>query len=154
MRIYLSAPLFTESQRRWNRELARGIEHHMAGAEVVLPQDFKVGSSYNNPKDFPAIFHACIDRLRESDAVVAVCDGPDVDSGTALEMGVALEIGLPIIGVRTDYRESQERGVNLMVAEACTQFLRVMSFGEDTELTVRDLCARIVAALKKVDARG
>jgi nucleoside 2-deoxyribosyltransferase len=151
VKIYLSAPLFTESQRRWNRELAAGIERHMDGAEVLLPQDFKMGSSYNNPRDFPHIFRACIDGLREADAVVAVCDGPDVDSGTALEMGVALQLGLPIIGLRTDYRESQERGVNLMIASACTEFLRHMSFGEDMDLLVRDLCARIVAALKKAD---
>jgi len=152
MRIYLSAPLFTEAQRRWNRELAAGIEAHMVGASVALPQDFKVGSSYNDSRDFPHIFQACIDELRASDAVVAVCDGPDVDSGTALEMGVAYEMGLPIIGVRTDYRESQDRGVNLMMSRACTEFLRSLSFGEDTDRTVKDLCVKIVAALKKADA--
>lgn len=151
MKIYLSAPLFTEAQRRWNRELARAIEEHLAGAEVILPQDFKVGSSYNNPKDFPRIFRACVEGVRRADAMVAVCEGPDVDSGAALEMGIAYEMGIPIVGVRTDYRESQQRGVNLMIAGACTEFLRIMSFGEDMGLLVKDLCARIVSALKKSD---
>lgn len=152
MKIYLSAPLFTEAQRRWNRDLARRIESRISHAEVILPQDFKIGSSYNNPRDFPHIFDACIDRLRESDAVVAVCDGPDVDSGTALELGVAYQIGIPIVGIRTDYRESQDRGVNLMISGVCTEFLRLMSFGEDTDLLVKDLCNKLVAALKKSPA--
>jgi len=154
MNIYLSAPLFTESQRRWNRELALCIEERLAGARVILPQDFKVGSSYNDARDFPHIFRACVDGLREADAVVAVCDGPDVDSGTAFEMGIAYEMGLPIVGLRTDYRESQERGVNLMISGACTEFLRLMSFGEDTALLAKDLCAKIVAAVKKADERA
>lgn len=154
MKIYLSAPLFTQVQRRWNRLLATGLEERIAGAEVILPQDFKFGQSYNNPKDFPKIFRACVDSLREADAMVAVLDGPDVDSGTALEIGIAYERGMPIIGVRTDYRESQDRGVNLVVAGACTEILREMSFGEDMEQLIKDLSGKIVAALKKARKSG
>lgn len=154
MKIYLSAPLFTQVQRRWNRLLATGLEQRIAGAEVILPQDFKFGQSYNNPKDFPKIFRACVASLREADAMVAVLDGPDVDSGTALEIGIAYERGMPIIGVRTDYRESQDRGVNLVVAGACTEILREMSFGEDMEQLIKDLSGKIVAALKKAQRPG
>lgn len=149
MKIYLSAPLFTQVQRRWNRMLAAGLEERIAGAEVILPQDFKFGQSLNNPKDFPKIFRACVDGVRQADVVVAVLDGPDVDSGTALEMGMAYERGIPIIGVRTDYRDSQDRGVNLAVAGACTELLREMSFGEDIGQLVKDLSGKIVAALRK-----
>jgi hypothetical protein len=56
---------------------------------------------------------------------------------------------MPIIGVRTDYRENQDRGVNLVVAGACTELLREMSFGEDLNQLVKDLAGKIVAALKK-----
>ena len=150
MKVYLSAPLFTESQRRWNRTLGAALQERIAGAEVVLPQDFKFGASYNNPKDFPRIFQACMDAMRGCDVMVAVLDGADVDSGTALEMGAAYERGIPIIGLRTDYRESQDRGVNLIVAGACTEILREMSFGEDTALLVKDLAGKIVAALKRI----
>ena len=153
MIIYLSAPLFTEGERLWNRMLAAGLQERLSGAEVILPQDFHFGQSYNNPKDFPQIHRACIDGVRRADVVVAVLDGPDVDSGTALEMGVALERGIPIIGVRTDYRESQDRGVNLVIAAACTQLLRSMSFGEDVEQLVKDLAGKIVAAVKKIERR-
>jgi nucleoside 2-deoxyribosyltransferase len=149
MNIYLSGPLFTQAERRWNRDLARELEARIAGARVILPQDFKVGSSYNNPRDYAHIFRACLEALSQADAVVAVLDGPDVDSGTALELGVAYERGVPIIGVRTDFRESQDRGVNLVVAGACATLLREMSFGEDLTQLARDLAGKIVAALKR-----
>ncbi len=149
MRIYLSGPLFTEAERRWNRALARRLTELIRGVEIVLPQDFKFDESFNDPRDFPRIFTACIEQLRDADAVVAILDGADVDSGTALEMGIAYERGIPIIGVRTDYRESQDRGVNLVVAGACTELLREMSFAENTERLARDLAGKIVAALKR-----
>jgi nucleoside 2-deoxyribosyltransferase len=149
MKIYLSAPLFTQVQRRWNRMLARALEKRITGSQVILPQDFKFGQSYNDPQDFPRIFRACMEGLEEADVMVAVLDGPDVDSGTAMEIGVAYARGMPIIGVRTDYRENQDRGVNLVVAGACTELLREMSFGEDLNQLVKDLAGKIVAALKK-----
>ena len=148
MRIYFSGPLFTQAERRWNRALAQELEQHIAGAQVMLPQDFKVGASYNSPMHFPAIFEACVEEVRKADVVVAVLDGPDVDSGTALEIGVAYERRIPIIGVRTDFRESQDRGVNVVIAAACTELLRAMSFGENVGQLARDLAGKIVAALK------
>lgn len=153
MRIYLSAPLFTQVQRQWNRRLAAGLQERIAGAEVILPQDYKFGQSYNKPKDFKRIFKACVEGVRQADVMVAVLDGADVDSGTAMEMGIAYERGIPIVGVRTDYRESQDRGVNLAIAGACTELLREMSFGEDMEQLLKDLAGKVVAALKKSDKR-
>ncbi|MCK4375206.1 MAG: nucleoside 2-deoxyribosyltransferase [Candidatus Brocadiae bacterium] len=149
MRIYLSAPLFTQAQRRWNRALAAGLAEAIAGAEVVLPQDFQFGQSYNDPRHSANICRACVAAVREADVMVAVLDGADVDSGTALEMGIACERGMPVVGVRTDYRESQDRGVNLIIAGACTELLREMSFGEDMSQLVKDLAGKIVAALKR-----
>ncbi len=151
MRIYFSAPLFTQMERRWNRQVAEALEAQITGAHVILPQDFKFDDAYNSPRAFPHIFTACVDAVREADVMVAVLDGPDVDSGTAFEMGVAYERGIPIVGVRTDFRESQDRGVNLVIAGACAELLREMSFGEDLDLLVKDLATKIVAALKRSD---
>ena len=151
MRIYFSAPLFTQMERRWNRQVAAGIEKSIAGAYVILPQDFKFDDAYNSARTFPHLFEACVDGVREADVMVAVIDGPDVDSGVALEMGIAYERGIPIVGVRTDFRESQDRGVNLVIAGVCTEMLREMSFGEDLDLLVRGLVVKIVAALKRSD---
>ena len=59
---------------------------------------------------------ALIDRC---DAVLAVLDGPDVDSGTAAEIGYATALGKPVVGLRTDFRLSGENHaavVNLQLA--------------------------------------
>ena len=151
MRIYLSAPLFSQAERRWNRGLAAELEKRIAGAEVILPQDLKPGGAYNSRTFFRHLFQGCVEGVRSADVVVAVLDGPDVDSGTAFEVGIAWERGIPVVGVRTDFRESQDRGVNLVIAGACTEMLRSMSFGEDLGQLARDLAGKIVAALKKAD---
>ena len=56
-----------------------------------------------------------------SDAVVAVLDGTDVDSGVACEVGYAFCLNIPVIGYRSDFRrtgESMHGTVNQQV-EAC-----------------------------------
>ncbi len=151
MKIYLSAPLFTQVERRWNRMLAAALEEHIRGAEVLLPQDFKFCDSFNRPEDFTKIFRACRDSLEEADLVVAVLDGPDVDSGTAFEVGHAYARDIPIIGIRTDFRGSQDRGLNVMLAQSCTELVRAMSFNEDLEQLVRDLTGKIAAALRRIE---
>jgi nucleoside 2-deoxyribosyltransferase len=143
--------LFSQAERRWNRALASELEKRIAGANVILPQDFRPGGAYNSRTSFRHLFRECLEGVRTADVLVAVLDGADVDSGTALEMGVALEHGIPIVGVRTDFRESQDRGVNLVIAGACTELLRSMSFGEDIGQLAKDLAGKIVAALKKAD---
>jgi nucleoside 2-deoxyribosyltransferase len=62
-----------------------------------------------------ALNRAAIDR---ADAVVAVLDGVDVDSGTAAEIGYAFARGKLIVGYRGDFRLSADNEggtVNLQV---------------------------------------
>lgn len=154
MRVYLSAPLFTQQERIWNRMLARALTEQIAGLDVVLPQDIKFGGSYNRSADFPKLYQACLDELAACDVTLAVLDGPDVDSGTAFEVGYACALGLPVIGIRTDFRESQDRGVNVMLSQCCTEMLRYMSFNEDLSQLVRDLTGKIVTALQRIQEGG
>src|SRR5438876_855780 len=131
LRIYLAGPLFTINERRTNRDLARALEAALPGATVLLPQDFKHDGRYNDSRDFGAIFKGCIDGVDEAHAVVAWLDGPDGDSGTCFEVGYAYARGKPVIGVRTDFRANQERGVNIMLSRACAAFVYRPSFDED-----------------------
>ncbi len=57
------------------------------------------------------------EAIRRSSLLVACLDGSDVDSGTASEVGYASALGIRCVGLRTDLRESGERGalVNLQV---------------------------------------
>ena len=42
--------------------------------------------------------------IEKSDGLLAVLDGPDVDSGTASEIGYAAALGKKIVGFRSDFR--------------------------------------------------
>ena len=48
--------------------------------------------------------------------VLAVLDGADADSGTCWECGYSYAKGKPVIGLRTDFRNSGDtRGFNAMI---------------------------------------
>ena len=75
--------------------------------------------------------------------VLAWLDGPDADSGTCFEAGYAFAKGIPVIGIRTDFRDNQERGVNIMLSRACAAFVYRPSFAEDMEGLAKEV-ARIL----------
>jgi nucleoside 2-deoxyribosyltransferase len=60
--------------------------------------------------------------LSRATAVLAVLDGPDVDSGTASEIGWAAAQKVPVIGLRTDFRlaDHEAAPVNLQVEDFIT----------------------------------
>ena len=54
--------------------------------------------------------------------MVAILDGPQVDDGTAWEIGYFFSQGKKILGIRTDFRragESEKSRVNLMIECSC-----------------------------------
>ena len=111
--VYLAAPLFSEAELDFNRKLRDEIKS--AGFKVFLPQE-----DSNNIKDERTrqkiIFGKNEAAIQNSDIMVAVLDGTDVDSGTAWEIGYAYALGKPILGLRTDFRTLGIEGtVNLMI---------------------------------------
>jgi len=143
MRLYLSAPLFSQVQRTWNRSFAQALESLDPGTTVCLPQDFRAGGRYNDPKHYPVIFRRCLQSLADAEAVVAILDGSDVDSGVAFEVGRAYALGKPVVGIRTDYRPGADQGMNLMVSRACRYLVREPAFQEDVKLLARDTLRRL-----------
>ncbi len=118
--IYLAAPLFSEAECDFNRKLRDDIRR--AGFMVFLPQE-----DSNNIKDEEKrqeiIFSKNVAAIKKSDMVVAVIDGTDVDSGTAWEIGYAFANGIPVVGLRTDFRTLGIEGtVNLMIERSVTLF--------------------------------
>ena len=143
LRVYLAAPLFTQHERLWNRDLARRLEERLA-CSVILPQDYKVeGCKHHSKRFLGEIFRLCVEGVRECDAMVAILDGPDADSGTCFEVGYAYALGKPIVGVRTDYRSQQELGTNLMLARGCHAFVRRPAFDEDLDGLVAELARKL-----------
>jgi len=129
MNLYLAGPLFTQAERAWNFRLAALLAG--AGHSVFLPQaEIQTIATL----DARTIFQVDVDGIRSADAIVAILDGADPDSGTSFECGLAFALGLPIVAVRTDFRGGGDdlpgqklESVNLMVSEAATGFVVLTS---------------------------
>ncbi|SEO90901.1 nucleoside 2-deoxyribosyltransferase [Aquisalimonas asiatica] len=122
MRCYFAGALFNLAEKRFNRELTDAVRARYPGVEFILPQER--AAQFLHLEDWSArMFADCIAMIDASDVVVTILDGPDADSGTSLELGYAYARGMPIIGIRTDFRGSEDRGLNLMLANVCTTLL-------------------------------
>lgn len=105
-----------------NQELCRALEGR--GHRVYLPQrDTPVATSESRTR---GLFQGNLAGLARARAVVAVLDGAQVDDGTAWEIGWAHARGIPVYGLRTDRRVSQQpdEPVNLMILESLHRLCR------------------------------
>lgn len=120
--IYLAGPLFSIAEQNFNNILVDLLSDRLSNISFVLPQNY--AKSIKGKKEFlKKMFDYCVNSIDQADAVLCVLDGPDVDSGTAMEIGYSFARKKPIVGIRTDIRSSEDRGVNLMLANACTEML-------------------------------
>lgn len=78
--------------------------------------------------------------IEEADAVLAVLDGVDIDSGTAAEIGWAAAIGRPVVGWRSDFRRAGDN-------EAAVVNLQVEYFIERSGGRIERSLDHVVAAL-------
>jgi nucleoside 2-deoxyribosyltransferase len=146
MNLYLAGPLFTQAERSWNLRLAGLIS--AAGHSVFLPQTEVQAIA---TLDAETIFWVDVDGVRSADAVVAVLDGADPDSGTSFECGLAFALGLPIVIVRTDFRAGGDAlpgqklaTINLMLAQASTAVVALT----DPATGLDELAAEVIRALE------
>ncbi|GAC1319833.1 MAG: nucleoside 2-deoxyribosyltransferase [Isosphaeraceae bacterium] len=148
MRIYFAGPLFTQAEREWNRALADSLI--VAGHSVFLPQEeIKDLESL----DAEAIFQLDVDGVRSSDAILAILDGADPDSGTCFECGLAFALRLPILVVRTDFRAGGDAlpgqklpAINLMLSQSATKIVSLV----DPSHSFETLVSLILAALAEL----
>lgn len=123
MRIYFAAPLFSDAELEYNREVADLFED--AGHSVFLPQrDGYEGmdevfelDGVETPHDaMVEIFKLDREEVLAADVVTAVLDGQVPDEGVAVEMGMAHEHDIPVIGLKTDRRTfAQDEELNAML---------------------------------------
>ena len=139
MKLYFAGPLFTRPERDWNDRVANALR--AAGHEVFLPQEQEPG------KDAASVFATDIGGLDWSDAVVAIMDGPEPDSGTAWEVGYSFR-KRPIVLVRTDFRSlgGAAGAYNPMLAEAATIRLDLPA------ASTTDVVGAILDALARVES--
>jgi nucleoside 2-deoxyribosyltransferase len=131
MKLDFAGPLFTAAERDWNVALAGALRD--AGHEVFLPQEQEPG------KDAPGIFSTDVGGIDWADALVAIMDGADPDSGTCWEVGYAYR-KKPIVLVRTDLRRNEGSGgsgYNPMLTESAT--LRIEAVAAPIDEVARQL---------------
>jgi nucleoside 2-deoxyribosyltransferase len=153
MNLYLAAPLFTQAERSWNLRLAALLAG--AGHAVFLPQAEVLAIE---TLDAGAIFQVDVDGVRSADAIIAVVDGADADSGTSFECGLAFALGTPIVLVRTDFRAGggdalpgqKLATVNLMVAQAASAVVNLTS----PVGSLDDLAAEVIQAIETLGEPG
>ncbi len=106
--IYIAAPPFTLAEQDFNQSLAEYLIQQ--GFEIFLPQKECSGME---GKD---IYITCLRGVSMASAVVAILDGADADSGTCWECGYASAKGIPVVAVRTDFRNTGDtKGFNAML---------------------------------------
>jgi nucleoside 2-deoxyribosyltransferase len=132
VKLYLASPLgFSEAGRAFHDgvlvPLLRGLGHEVldpwrltdtAKIEAVAAMPYGVEKRDAWRRLNAEIGRNNKDAIDHADAVLAVLDGVDVDSGTAAEIGYACARGKPILGYRGDFRlaaENEGGRVNLQV---------------------------------------
>lgn len=131
--IYLAGPLFCEPIQNWHRATKARIIEQMAAlgffVEVIWPGELfppELVESWGDQAKFN-IMHGCRQALDKSDLMVALLDGPQVDDGTAWEVGYAYAKGIRTVGIRTDFRKAgdvQGAAVNCMIDASCLAIYR------------------------------
>jgi nucleoside 2-deoxyribosyltransferase len=113
LRLFFAAPLFNDAERDFNSKAATALRKE--GLEVWLAQEHKIIEN-DSIEEKRAIFEEDLEALRKADAILAVLDGVDVDTGVAFEMGYAHALGKHIFALKTDHRSfSKLETVNLML---------------------------------------
>lgn len=135
MIVYIASPLgFSESTRRFNEFIVDKLRKNINDVTILNPWDydsdvakqFKKASEIHDPDlrikrlheiDF-MLGEKNVRDIERADAVLAILDGVDVDSGTAAEIGFAFAKNKLIIGYRGDIRKTGDNEgvvVNLQV---------------------------------------
>lgn len=116
-RIYLASPLgFAASTAAFMDDAVARLSEivHVENPwdDVRFVEDFAEIATLDSHNERVSRLHkinlelgrANAERIDKSDAVMAILDGVDVDSGTAAEIGFAFGKGKSVFGVRTDFR--------------------------------------------------
>jgi len=137
MKLYFAGPLFSAAERDWNAALATALR--AGGHEVFMPQDQEKG------KDAAGIFATDVGGIDWADALVAIMDGADPDSGTCWEVGYSYR-KKPIVLVRTDMRRNEGSGgsgYNPMLTESAT--VRVDAVAAPMDRVAREVLAALAS---------
>lgn len=165
--LYGAGPLFNIADRHHNLLLERELK--ALGYKEILPQREAMKFFDGQKFDVMQICRDCENKAMTTPVIIANIDGPDADSGTADEVGVARATkilaemfpAIPwkpiIICVRTDFRTDMEReiGFNAMFRLADKVIYKPAFVNSLEEVTVfyKELARAIDEAIKEIMAK-
>lgn len=103
--VYIANAMFSEADRLFNLQIQETMERY--GILVYLPQN-----NSENTRDDPCnivIFEQDTYQILQADIIVACLDQDTIDSGVACEIGIAVTLGKPIVGILTDIRQHRTK---------------------------------------------
>ena len=118
--VYVAGPLFDEGERWWIETIDARIAAH--GVATFLPHRDNPDKTPTNTREIFDNDRGAIDRC---DLVVANLNGVTTDDGTAWEIGYAVGVGRPVVGLFTDWRRRfDDEVVNLMIEHSVETIVR------------------------------
>lgn len=102
---YLANGLFGLGDRLVNELVAKAIRQTIPGVDLYVPQENAAINDKSTFANSEQIAAADITALKESDFLVAVIDGVEIDSGVAAEIGAFSMLNRPIFALFTDSRQ-------------------------------------------------
>lgn len=119
---YIAAPLFNQSERAFNLDLAETIAKYCS---VFLPQRDGLllsklihdGMNISDARNL--VFKADVASISSSNILIAVLDGRTIDEGVCFEIGYANALNILCIGLKNDDRSLLPSGDNPMIVCGC-----------------------------------
>lgn len=105
MKGYLANGLFSIGDRLVNEMIAKEVRKEIPNIELYVPQENDDINDKQSYADSLLIAQADSQKLLESDFLIAVIDGVEIDSGVAAEIGLFFSLKKPIYGLYTDVRQ-------------------------------------------------
>lgn len=105
MKVYVANGLFSIGDRYVNAQIAQALREAVAGIELYVPQENDAINDKESYANSAQIAAADLDSLQQSDVLVAVLDGVEIDSGVAAEIGAFSMLNRPIVALFSDVRQ-------------------------------------------------
>lgn len=126
----MAGPLFSTHERQYLEQLVQRLSKELRldpDKDFFLPHR-DAGDLGVLGKGRDDIFQLDLESVDKCKIVIALLDGPDIDSGTAVELGYAYSRNKEIFGILTDLRKwdgVELRFVNNMVWGVCQRGKRI-----------------------------
>ena len=129
MKIYLSGPFFTDTEKFYNEMIAEKLREKY---EVIVPSENEIPMDNLSHEEWAKkIFDTDVSQIKECDVLVVTDFGATSDAGTAWECGYAYALGKPVyICSASAHSINKEISFthSLMMVNGCTHFFN--SFDE------------------------